>query len=54
MNEYLKIRGQIQVVGDTLRNGGMKMIKKVLEDPKTQLGAIHATMLVTLLHIVIL
>ena len=40
-------------VKDTLRHGEMKLIKEVLEVPTAQLGAGHATMLVTLLHIVI-
>ena len=38
---------------DTLRYGDMKLIKEVLEVPTTQSGVGHATMLFTLLHIVI-
>ena len=51
--EDLKIRRQMSIVRDTLRNGEMKLIKEVLEVPTTQSGARHVTMLVTLLHIVI-
>ena len=54
MEKDLKIRRQRPVVKDTLRYGGMKSKKEVLEAPTTQLGAGHATMLVTLLHIVVL
>ena len=51
MQEELKIRRQRPTVRDTLRYGGMKLIKEVLEVPIAQLGVGHATMLVTLLHI---
>ena len=54
MQEDLKIRRQRPTVRDTLRNGDTKLIKEVLEVPIAQSGAGHATMLVTLLHIVIL
>ena len=39
-------------VRDTLKNGEMKLIKEMLE-VIAQSGAGHATMLVTLLHIVV-
>ena len=51
--EDLKIRRQMPTVRDTLRHGEMKLIKEVLEVPTAQSGAGHATMLVTLLHIVV-
>ena len=51
--EDLKIRRQMPTVRDTLRHGEMKLIKEVLEVPTAQSGAGHATMLVTLLHIVL-
>ena len=53
MQEDLKIRRQRPILRDTLRYGEMKLIKEVLEVPTTQTGAGHATMLVTLLHIVV-
>ena len=53
MQEYLKIRRQRTIGRDTLRHGDMKLIKEVLEVPTTQSGTGHATMLVTLLHIVV-
>ena len=51
--EYLKIRRQMPTVRDTLRHGEMKRIKEVLEVPTAQSDVGHATMLVTLLHIVV-
>ena len=51
MQEYLK---NMPTVRDTLRYGEMKLIKEVSEAPTAQLGVGHATMLVTLLHIVVL
>ena len=51
--EDLKIKRQMSIVRDTLRHGEMKLIKEVLEVPTAQSGAGHATMLVTLLHIVV-
>ena len=54
MQEDLKIRRQMSTVKDTLRHGEMKLIKEVLEAPTSQLGVVHATMLATLLHIVVL
>ena len=53
MQEDLKIRRKRPIVRDTLRYGGMKLIKELLEIPTTQSGVGHATMLVTLRHIVI-
>ena len=53
MQEDFKIRRQSPTVKDTLRHGDMKLIKEVLEVPTTQSDTGHATMLVTLLHIVI-
>ena len=53
MQEDLKIKKQSPIDGDTLRDGEMKLIKEVLEVPTTQSGVGHATMLVTLRHIVI-
>ena len=49
----MKIIRQMPIVRDTLKHGDMKLIKEVLEVPTAQSGAGHATMLVTLLHIVI-
>ena len=49
----LKIRRQRPTVRDTLKHGEMKLIKEVLEVPTAQSDVGHATMLVTLLHIVI-
>ena len=54
MQKDLNMRRQRPAVKDNLRYGGMKLIKEVLEAPTTQLGVGHATMLVTLLHIVVL
>ena len=53
MQEYLNIKRQSPTVRDSLRHGDMNLIKEVLEVPTTQSGAGHATMLVTLLHIVV-
>ena len=53
MQEDLKIKRQRPTVSDTLGHGEMKLIKEVLEVPTTQSGVGHATMLVTLLHIVV-
>ena len=53
MQEDLKIRRQSPTIRDTLRHGDMKLIKEVLEVPTTQSDVGHATMLVTLLHIVV-
>ena len=53
MQEDLKIRRQSPTIRDTLRHGDMKLIKEVLEVPTAQLDVGHATMFVTLLHIVI-
>ena len=53
MQEDLKIRRQRPTVRDTLRHGDMNLIKEVLEVPTNQSDPEHATMLVTLLHIVI-
>ena len=50
--EDLKIRNQMPTVKDTLKHGEMKLIKEVLEVPTAQSIFGHATMLVTLLHIV--
>ena len=51
--EDLKIKRQMSTVRDTLKHGEMKLIKEVLEVPTAQSDVGHATMLVTLLHIVI-
>ena len=51
--EYLKIRRQMSTVKDTLKHGEMKLIKEVLEVPIAQSDVCHATILVTLLHIVV-
>ena len=51
--EDLKIRNQMPTVRDTLKHGEMKLIKEVLEAPTAQSDVGHATMLVTLLHIVV-
>ena len=51
--EDLKIRRQISIVKGTLKHGEMKLIKEVLEVPTAQSGAGYATMLVTLLHIIV-
>ena len=51
--EGLKVRRQMSTVRDTLRHEEMKLIKEVLEVLIAQSGAGHATMLVTLLHIVV-
>ena len=51
--EDLNIRRQRPTVRDTLRDGDMKLIKEVLEVPTDQSGARNATMLVTLLDIVV-
>ena len=51
--EDLKIRRQMSTVKDTLKHGEMKLIKEVLEVPTAQSDVGHATMLVTLLHIVV-
>ena len=51
--EDLNIRRQMSIVKDTLKHGEMKLIKEVLEVPTTQSDVGHATMLVTLLHIVV-
>ena len=53
MQEYLKIKIQRPTVTDTFRNGNMNLIKEVLQVPLAQSGAGHATMLVTLIHIVV-
>ena len=53
LHKNLNIRRQMPTVGDNIRHGYMKSIKQVLEVPTSQSGARHATMLVTLLHIVI-
>ena len=53
MKKDLNIRRERPTVKETLRNGDMKLIKEVLEVPTTQSGVGHATMLVTLLHIVV-
>ena len=45
LHKNLNIRRQ-----NTLKYGGMKLIKEVLEVQTTQSGAGHAAMLVTLLH----
>ena len=47
--EDLKIRSQMS----TIRDGEMTLIKEVLEAPTAQSDVGHATMLVTLLHIVV-
>ena len=54
MQEDLKIRRKRPTLRDTLRYGGMKLIKEVLEVPTIQSVVGHATMLATLLHIVVL
>ena len=54
IKEDLKIRIQMPTIRDTLRYGGMKLIKEVLEVHTAQSGVGHATMLVTLLHTVLL
>ena len=51
--EYFKIRNQMPTVRDTLKHGEMKLIIEVLEVPTAQSDVGHATMLVTLLHIVV-
>ena len=51
--EDSKIRIQRHKVRDTLNHGDMKLIKEVLEVPTNNLGVGHATMFVTLLHILI-
>ena len=53
MQEDLKIRIQMLTFRDTLGHGEMKLIKEVLEFPTAQSDVGHATMLVTLLHIVV-
>ena len=53
MQEYFKIIRQSPTIRHTLWNGYMNLIKQVLEGPTTQLDARHASMLVTLLHIVV-
>ena len=53
MQEDLKIRRQKPIVRGTLWHGDMMLIKEVLEIPTAHLGAGHATMLVTLLHILV-
>ena len=53
MQEYLKIKRQRPTIRDTLSYVDMNLIKELLKVPTAQLGAGHATMLVTLLHIVI-
>ena len=54
MQEDLNIRRKRPIVKDTLRLGEMKLIKEVLEVPIAKSDAGNATMLVTLLHIVVL
>ena len=49
----MKIIRQMSTIRETLRHGEMKLIKEVLEVPTAQSGVGHATMLVTLLHIVV-
>ena len=51
--EDLKIRRQMSTVRDTFKHGEMKLIKEVLEVRIAQSDVGHATMLVTLLHIVV-
>ena len=51
--EDLKIRRQMSTAKDTLKHGETKLIKEVLEAPTAQSDVGHATMLVTLLHIVV-
>ena len=51
--EDLKIKNQMPTVRDTLKHGEMRLIKEVLEVPTAQSNVGHATMLVTLLHIVV-
>ena len=51
--EDLKIRRQMPTIRDTLRHGDMNLIKEVFEVTMAQSGVRHATMLVTLLHIVV-
>ena len=48
IHKDLKIRRQRLTVNDTLRSGGMKLIKEVLEVPTTQSDVGHVTILVTL------
>ena len=54
MQEDLKIRRQRPTIRATLKNGGMKLIKEVLQVPTAQSSVGRETMLVTLLHIVVL
>ena len=51
--EDLKMRRQMSTIKDTLKHGEMKLIKEVLEAPTAQSDVGHATMSVTLLHIVV-